>query len=104
MATMKGRRGRGRPTKELQQLIELERAQDRGKEIYGSSYVASMQYIADVASGATPSTPQLRLSAARVVKEQVEAWLNDAYKELPEDEEKEPEEDTSTPYLISIGS
>ena len=93
MAAMKNKRGRGRPTKALQQLIELEEAQDRGKEIYGKNYVEAMQYIADVASGATPSTPQLRLSAARVVKEQVEAWLNDAYKES-ESEDEEPTETT----------
>lgn len=96
MAVMKNKRGRGRPTKELQQLIELEEAQDKGKEIYGGSYVDAMQYIADVASGKQASTPQLRLSAARVVKEQVEAWLKDAYKES----DSEEEESVETPLKI----
>lgn len=92
MAVMKNKRGRGRPTKALQQLIELEDAQDKGKEIYGNAYVKAQQYIADVATGETPSTPQLRLQAARVIKEQVEAWLQEAYK----DQERDPEDDSES--------
>lgn len=93
MAIMKNKRGRGRPTKALQRLIELEDAQDKGKEIYGNAYVSAQQYIANVATGETPSTPQLRLQAARVVKEQVEAWLAEAYKEASAEDETEDETD-----------
>lgn len=81
------KRGRGRPTSEMQQFYAMEDARRQAKELFSTSYPDAMKYIASLVNDAS-APKNLRLSAAKVVKEQVEAWLEEHYAEL------EPEEDS----------
>lgn len=93
--------GRGRPTKELQQYLELLDEQDRGKATFLASYGKAMEYIAQVAAGEIKTTDTIRLNATKVVKDAVESWLEDYEKANAEDSE---ETDSSpSEQVIRIG-
>lgn len=82
------KRGRGRPTAEMQQIYAMDAAQATVKELFADNYLAAMQYIVGLVKD-DKALPSLRLQAAKAVKEQVEEWLEEHYASM---EEEVPEE------------
>lgn len=93
------KRGRGRPTAEMQQIYAMDAAQANVKELFAENYMEAMKYIVNLVTDNDAPKP-LRLQAAKVIKEQVEEWLAEHY-EAMEEETPIPEVD-STPHKIVI--
>lgn len=83
--TKKIKRGRGRPTAEMQQIYAMDAAQAKVKELFADKYLDAMRYIAELVTDKTAS-PNLRYTAAKAVKEQVEEWLLEHYESMEEEE------------------
>lgn len=84
------KRGRGRPTAEMQQIYAMDSAQAQVKELFADKYLDAMRYIADLVTD-DKASPNLRFTAAKTIKEQVEGWLEEHYEAIAEGEEEVPE-------------
>ena len=95
------KRGRGRPTAEMQQIYAMDSAQAQVKELFADKYLDAMKFIVELVSdGEAPKN--LRFQAAKTVKEQVEGWLEEHY-EAMEEADEDPVESTGSERLkISI--
>ena len=95
MATTKLKRGRGRPTQEMQQIYAMDAAQTQVKEIFADKYLDAMRYIANLVTD-DKASPNLRFTAAKTLKEQVESWLEEHYIAMEAEDEVEDNEDKVT--------
>ncbi|UPW38457.1 hypothetical protein ESCO32_00009 [Escherichia phage vB_EcoM_ESCO32] len=78
------KRGRGRPTAEMQQIYAMDAAQAQVKEIFAGRYLDAMRYIADLVVDEKASA-NIKLTASKIIKEQVEEWLEEHYESMEED-------------------
>lgn len=88
------KRGRGRPTAEMQQIYAMDAAQATVKELFADNYLKAMQVIVNVLND-DKALVSHRLAAAKTVKEQVETWLEEHYATLDDDEEEKATESTA---------
>ena len=79
------KRGRGRPTAEMQQIYAMDAAQAKVKELFADKYLDAMTYIASLVTDEKVS-PNLRYTAAKAVKDQVEEWLLEHYEAMDEED------------------
>lgn len=93
------KRGVGRPSTEMQQLFAMQAAQAEVKEIFADTYLAAMKYMADLVNDEKAS-PNLRFTAAKAVKEQVEAWLLEHYESMEDNEDSESDTNVAKPINI----
>jgi len=91
------KRSVGRPPKELQQIYAMDDAQGTVKEIFADRYLEAMRYIADLVVD-DKASPNLRFTAAKTVKDQVEAWLEEHHASM----EAEDDQDDSESEAIVI--
>lgn len=95
------KRGRGRPTAEMQQIYAMDAAQAQVKELFADKYLDAMKFIVElVMDGEAPKN--LRFQAAKTVKEQVEGWLEEHYEAMEEADEETPESGGTERLKISI--
>lgn len=80
------KRGRGRPTAEMQQIYAMDAAQAQVKELFADKYLDAMRYIAELVTD-DKASPNLRFTAAKTIKEQVEGWLEEHYEAMEEEEQ-----------------
>ena len=80
------KRGRGRPTAEMQQIYAMDAAQAQVKELFADKYLDAMRYIAELVTDEKASA-NLRFTAAKTIKEQVEGWLEEHYEAMEEEEQ-----------------
>ena len=92
------KRGVGRPPKELQQLYAMQDAQAEVKELFADTYLDAMKYMASLVTDEKASA-NLRFTAAKAVKDQVEAWLLEHYESM-EDDEEETQEKTQVQQIV----
>ncbi|BDU12021.1 hypothetical protein [Escherichia phage phiWec190] len=78
------KRGRGRPTAEMQQIYAMDAAQATVKELFAENYLAAMKYIVELVYDNEAAKP-LRFQAAKAIKEQVEDWLEEHYEAMEEE-------------------
>jgi len=93
------KRGVGRPSVEMQQLFAMQAAQAEVKEIFADTYVAAMRYMASLVNDEKAS-PNLRFTAAKAVKDQVETWLLEHYESMEDDGEEEDDSKVAKPINI----
>ncbi len=98
MGTKKLKRGRGRPTAEMQQIYAMDEAQAKVKELFAAKYLDAMKYIVNLVDD-PEAAKNLKFQAAKTIKEQVEGWLEEHYESLEEDDIAETE---SQPQRIVI--
>lgn len=79
------KRGRGRPTAEMQQIYAIDAAQAQVKEIFAGRYLDAMRYIADLVVDEKASA-NIKLTASKIIKEQVEEWLEEHYESMEEED------------------
>lgn len=94
--------GRGRPTKEVATRLAMLEAQSEVKEKMILAYPEAGDYIIDVLKGKIPSTPQVRMAAAKTVKDLVENWLKESSEEDEELEENTDPQDNAL-RVVNIG-
>lgn len=95
------KRGRGRPTAEMQQIYAMDAAQAQVKELFADKYLAAMKYIAELVTD-DKASPNLRFTAAKTIKEQVEGWLEEHYEAMEEADEEVSESGGAERLKISI--
>lgn len=78
------KRGRGRPTAEMQQIYAMDAAQANVKELFADHYLDAMKYIVELVQDKEAPKP-LRFQAAKAIKEQVEDWLEEHYEAMEEE-------------------
>ena len=78
------KRGRGRPTAEMQQIYAMDEAQARVKELFAEHYLEAMRYIVELVNDKDAAKP-LSFQAAKAIKEQVEEWLEEHYEAMEEE-------------------
>lgn len=78
------KRGRGRPTAEMQQIYAMDAAQASVKELFAEHYLEAMRYIVELVNDKDAAKP-LRFQAAKAIKEQVEEWLEEHYEAMEEE-------------------
>lgn len=81
------KRGRGRPTAEMQQIYAMDSAQAQVKELFADTYLDAMKYIVELVTD-DGAPKNLRFQAAKTVKEQVEGWLEEHYEAMDDVEEE----------------
>ncbi|WNL63190.1 hypothetical protein [Citrobacter phage Tr1] len=86
MSTKKIKRGRGRPTAEMQQIYAMDDAQAKVKELFAANYLEAMEYIVGLLSD-KDAAKTLKFQAAKTIKDQVEGWLDEHYESLEEEDE-----------------
>jgi len=91
------KRGRGRPTAEMQQIYAMIAAEAKVKELFAEKYVAAAQYIVDLIDD-KEAPKNLKFQAAKTVKEQVETWMGEHF----EENEDNDSDDNETRLKISI--
>lgn len=94
----KPKRGRGRPTAEMQQIYAMINAEAKVKELFADKYVKAAEYIVGLVDDQEAAKP-VRLQAAKIIKEQVESWMQEHFEEQNEDV---PEQEETTRPKISI--
>ena len=77
------KRGRGRPTAEMQQIYAMIAAEAKVKELFADKYVEAAQYIVDLIDD-KDAPKNLKFQAAKTIKEQVEGWMEEHYAESEE--------------------
>lgn len=95
------KRGRGRPTAEMQQIYAMDAAQAQVKELFAEKYMDAMKYIVELV-GDDQAPKNLRFQAAKTVKEQVEGWLEEHYEAMEENDEDTSDSAGSERLKISI--
>lgn len=95
------KRGRGRPTAEMQQIYAMDAAQAQVKELFADKYMDAMKYIVELVMD-QDAPKNLRFQAAKTVKEQVEGWLEEHYEAMEENDEDASESSGSERLKISI--
>nr|DAY73817.1 MAG TPA: hypothetical protein [Caudoviricetes sp.] len=74
------KRGRGRPTAEMQQIYAMIEAEAKVKELFAEKYVEAAKYIVDLIDD-KDAPKNLKFQAAKTIKEQVEGWMQEHYEE-----------------------
>lgn len=82
------KRGRGRPTAEMQQIYAMIAAEAKVKELFADKYVEAAKYIVDLIDD-KDAPKNLKFQAAKTIKEQVEGWMQEHFEESEEDEAEE---------------
>lgn len=82
------KRGRGRPTAEMQQIYAMIAAEAKVKELFADKYVEAAKYIVDLIDD-KDAPKNLKFQAAKTIKEQVEGWMQEHFEESEEDESEE---------------
>lgn len=91
------KRGRGRPTAEMQQIYAMIAAEAKVKELFADKYVEAAKYIVDLIDD-KDAPKNLKFQAAKTIKEQVEGWMQEHF----EENEDDTQESNDTPLKISI--